>query len=204
MPRRNYIPKSHQRSWWIVQALPIRAAGRLLLAITFPIPPTQLVDLSRSTYTSNRPTPVSRNSNLPNPTNAVGGSFRLNLHEQPADSRFSKLQSPQSHQRSWWIFQAQPTRATGRTPRRNYTPQSHQRSWWIVQAQPTRATGRLLLAITSPIPPTQLVDRSRSALTVSRYLTLLVDSQASILEDSASPAVRSNRVGVSTPLRHPP
>src|SRR5262249_11450178 len=65
------------------------------------IPPTQLVDRSGSAYTSSRPTPP-RNY-IPNPTNAVGGSFTLNLHEQPADSRFSKLQSPQSHQRSWWI-----------------------------------------------------------------------------------------------------
>jgi hypothetical protein len=166
-------PKSHQRSWWIVQAQPTR----------------------------DRPT-FCRNSKIPNPTNAVGGSFKLNLHERWADSS-PEFQNPKSHQRSWWIVQAQPTRGGSNrssrnskipnptnavggsfrlnlhersadsssqlhsqipptqlvdrssstymsdrpTPPRNYIPKSHQRSWWIVQAQPTRAIGRLLAGI---------------------------------------------------------
>jgi hypothetical protein len=50
-----------------------------------------------------RPTNIPRRA-LPNPTNAVGGSFILSLH-----GRHSAL-SPESHQRSWWIVHTQPTR----------------------------------------------------------------------------------------------
>src|SRR5262249_18695228 len=100
---RNYIPKSHQRSWWIVQAQPTRATGQLL-EITFQNPPTgrseehtselqSLTNLvcrllldSQSDHPAPHSFPTRRSSDLTfqNPTNAVGGSFRLNLHERPA------------------------------------------------------------------------------------------------------------------------
>src|SRR6266436_8283963 len=51
---------------------------------------------------------------LPNPTNAVGGSFILSLHTASA------ALAPESHQRSWWIVHTQPTycisRARSRIP----------------------------------------------------------------------------------------
>jgi hypothetical protein len=45
------------------------------------IPPTQLVDRTTTTYSGGRrrPLPFSKNSKLSNTTNAVGGSFTLNL-----------------------------------------------------------------------------------------------------------------------------
>src|SRR6185295_2576132 len=87
-------PESHQRSWWIVHTQPTRDAS---LGVSR-IPPTQLVDRSYSAYTRRQP------RGLPNPTNAVGGSFILSLHATPASG------SPESHQRSWWIVHTQPTR----------------------------------------------------------------------------------------------
>src|SRR2546426_734084 len=92
---------SHQRSWWIVHTQPTETADRL----GFPqIPPTQLVDCSYSTYRN------SWQARLPpNPTNAVGGLFILNLQKQLAGSA-----SPKSHQRSWWIVHTQPTETAGR------------------------------------------------------------------------------------------
>src|SRR5882724_10872312 len=85
--------KSHQRSWWIVHTQP---TGRLAGARS-QIPPTQLVDRSYSAYRTTRGGPV------PNPTNAVGGSFILSLQDD------SRAPGPKSHQRSWWIVHTQPT-----------------------------------------------------------------------------------------------
>jgi hypothetical protein len=124
--------KSHQRSWWIVQALPTQAPPSFARIPISQIPPTQLVDRSGATYTSGAL--LRSNSYLSNPTNAVGGSFRLYLQERPRH----QLQSPKSHQRSWWIVQALPTQAPpcfARIP----ISQIHQRSWWIVQALPAQA-----------------------------------------------------------------
>src|SRR2546422_5677354 len=62
-------PESHQRSWWIVHTQPTKGLG----AHPSRIPPTQLVDRSYSAYKGTGRAP------LPNPTNAVGGSFILSL-----------------------------------------------------------------------------------------------------------------------------
>src|SRR5678815_5932100 len=88
-------PESHQRSWWIVHTQPTEAHD----ARCSRIPPTQLVDRSYTTYRG------ARRSLLPNPTNAVGGSFIHNLQ------RRTTLAAPESHQRSWWIVHTQPTEA---------------------------------------------------------------------------------------------
>jgi hypothetical protein len=61
------------------------------------------VDRSGSTYNASRRGPL-----FSNPTNAVGGSFRLYLQREQAWAAFFK-----SHQRSWWIVQALPTSRAG-------------------------------------------------------------------------------------------
>src|SRR2546427_934031 len=73
------------------------------------IPPTQLVDGSYSTYE------VTQAGSVPNPTNAVGGWFILNLRGDSGRLR------PKSHQRSWWMVHTQPTEPV-------HPPESHQ---WV-------------------------------------------------------------------------
>src|SRR5256885_2152073 len=77
------------------------------------IPPTQLVDRSYTAYTE---TPC-----LPNPTNAVGGSFIHSLHRDALP--------PESHQRSWWIVHTQPTQRLAETlsPARSATLRTFRR-----------------------------------------------------------------------------
>src|SRR4029077_14696193 len=131
-------PESHQRSWWIVHTQP---TSRLANAPSR-IPPPQLVDRSYSAY---KPTGVRP---VPNPTNAVGGSFILSLQ---ADWRTPR---PESHHRSWWIVHTQPTSRLAYAPSRIPPTQLVDRSYsaYISAA-----------ACPSRIPPTQLVDRSYPA-----------------------------------------
>src|SRR2546430_312725 len=97
----NFVGCSTNVRWWIIHTQPTEPAGRLGCP---QIPPTQLVDCSYSTYRN------SWQARLPpNPTNAVGGLFILNLQKQLAGSA-----SPKSHQRSWWIVHTQPTETAGR------------------------------------------------------------------------------------------
>jgi hypothetical protein len=127
------------------------------------IPPTQLVDRSYSAYTGHwagvpNPTNAVGGSFIylayrrtlgdgpENPTNAVGGSFILSL--QTDTGRGSRIPPTELVDRSYSAYRR--TLGAG--------PESHQRSWWIVHTQPTRGTGR-----GCRIPPTQLVDRSYSA-----------------------------------------
>jgi hypothetical protein len=70
------------------------------------IPPTQLVDCSYSAYINAAERPV------PNPTNAVGGSFILSLQNDCRTPR------PESYQRSWWIVHTQPTERLPNAPSR--------------------------------------------------------------------------------------
>src|SRR2546426_5907365 len=81
-----FSPESHQRSWWIVHPQPTKRRGTPRPQI----PPTQLVDRSYPAYKKTGHTPV------PNPTNAVGGSFILSLQKDGTHP------GPKSHQRSWW------------------------------------------------------------------------------------------------------
>jgi hypothetical protein len=86
--------ESHQRSWWIVHFQPTISRP----ASPFRIPPTHLVDRSFPAYNQSASEPV------PNPTNAVGGSFIPSLH-------IGCHARPESHQRSWWIVHTQPAAA---------------------------------------------------------------------------------------------
>jgi hypothetical protein len=128
------------------------------------IPPTQMVDCSGSTYrrAGERPTPSIQSPKIP-PTQLV--DYSGSTYSERVRGSFGNPPSPKSHQRSWWIVQAQPTHARANvllTPSIQ-SPKSHQRSWWIIQAQPTRAGERPTPSIQSPqIPPTQLVDCSGS------------------------------------------
>src|SRR5262249_36101336 len=117
----------------------------LLVEIKFPNP-TNAVGGSFRLNLHEQPAGLLVDIKYPNPTNPLGGSVTLNLHEQPAGLPFletpispipptelvdrsgsayertspapvsRKFQSPQSHQRSWWISQALPTSARPRLP----------------------------------------------------------------------------------------
>src|SRR5882724_6509 len=84
---------------------------------------------------------------VPNPTNAVGGSFILSL--QRAGACASRIPPTQLVVRSYSAYKGL----------EHARPESHQRSWWFVHTQPKKGTG----ACVSRIPPTQLVVRSYSA-----------------------------------------
>src|SRR6185369_18075871 len=81
-------------------------------ALRSQIPPTQLVDPSYSAYKERQ-----ARAPLPNPTNAVGGSFILSLQGETG-----ARSAPKSHQRSWWILHTQPTRRDRRALRSQIPP----------------------------------------------------------------------------------
>ena len=80
---------------------------------------------------------------VPNPTNAVGGSFILGLHRREPHA------GSKSHQRSWWIVHTQPTQ-TG-TARRLRIPPTQVGGSFIPSLK------RSLLRPLPEIRPTQLV-----------------------------------------------
>ncbi len=168
--------KSHQRCWWIVHTRPTKrgrksagpllsnptnAVGGLLIldlqnaaqdspARFSQIPPTLLVDCSYSTYKTR---PQDSRPLLSNPTNAVGGSFILDLQNAAARQPPASLKS---HQRSWWIVHTRPTK------------RGHKSAGPLL-SNPTNAVGGLFIldlqnaatrapARFSQIPPTLLVD----------------------------------------------
>ena len=136
------VPKSHQRSWWIVHTWPTsRPQDR-----SFPNPTNAVGGLFIFGLQAR-----SGKAWVPNPTNAVGGSFIFCLQ-----SRLREGLGPKSHQRSCWIFHILPTSASPGRPGPQIPPtQLVDRSYSAYK----RVSGKA----GSQIPPTQLVDRSYSA-----------------------------------------
>jgi hypothetical protein len=149
-PRFNLPSKSHQRSWWIVHARPTRERVHGRVSIFSPNPTNTVGGSFRLGLHTNASTPAV-SIFPPNPTNAVGGSFTLGLHTNASTPAVSIFPS-KSHQRSWWIVQARPTheRVHGRSF--NLPSKSHQRSWWIVHARPTHERVHGRVSIFSPNP----------------------------------------------------
>jgi hypothetical protein len=105
------------------------------------IPPTQLVVRSYSAYKRDC------HALIRNPTNAVGGSFILDLQQR------QPLPHPESHQRSWWIVHTQPTK---QQPHASPNPPT---------ASPEfgKQAGAPLCRLSMNDPPTALVGFGRAA-----------------------------------------
>src|SRR4030095_8076652 len=89
--RRHPVPKSHQRSWWIIHTQP---TGRGLTAhVVTPFPnPTNAVGGLFILSTREPGLQGHTSRQFPNPTNAVGGLFILGLHS-PAERHTSSPRS---------------------------------------------------------------------------------------------------------------
>ncbi len=120
--RRSSLPKSHPRQWVDGSSSTYKERAG---AASPKSHPRQRVDGSSSTY-KERAGAASPEShprqrlceNSENPTNAVGGWFKLNLHNGGVSS------FPNPTHGSGWMVQAQPTQRG-----RSSLPKSHPRQW---------------------------------------------------------------------------